>query len=216
MNCQIQVVGWDFDDILSKSFEGFTQCHTLTAQALGLRAPTHEELRGWAGEDEFVRKLWPGFDPERYKSEYKIIAKGVQYEAVPDAIDTLWKLDAGDLIQYIVSNRPRHLIGLRFEQTRIPEQVFSGIFCDGDYPMRKPSPLAFQPMLARMEESNIHPRQAIYVGDEIKDFKAADGAGIPFYAITSGLVTREEFLDAGLPPTRILSSIKQVPRIVGL
>lgn len=59
---------------------------------------------------------------------------------------------------------------------------------------KKPDPRVFIKALAHFD---IQPLQAVYIGDELKDFYAARDSGMQFIGVETGMATREEFKSAG-------------------
>ena len=51
----------------------------------------------------------------------------------------------------------------------------------------------------------------MYVGDEIFDTQCGLGAGVRTYGVTSGLKTKEELHNAGIPLEMIYSSVIHIP-----
>ena len=75
----------------------------------------------------------------------------------------------------------------------------------------KPDPRVFNKPAALLQAHGVSINDAAYVGDDVTDWHASRDAGIPFYAVTSGVRTREDFIKEGCPPQNILSSIACLP-----
>ncbi len=86
---------------------------------------------------------------------------------------------------------------------------FKSVVGAGDVPRNKP----FPDMLHRaLEEMQIPPQEAIFVGDTLTDIETGKEAGIDTYALPTGFHSKED-LSRGTPK-RILRHLKELPRLV--
>lgn len=94
-----------------------------------------------------------------------------------------------------------------FATLKIPPKLFDYVQTEDDTNYHKPDPKVFQPALSWLETLEIHPSQALYVGDSLKDMQAAVGAGLQFIGVTTGLTTIQEFRDNGVQTIERLSDL---------
>lgn len=66
-----------------------------------------------------------------------------------------------------------------------------------DTSFHKPDSRVFDPALEWLDVQQVRPQEVMYVGDGLHDMKAALGAGFSFLGVESGLVTHEQFAQAG-------------------
>jgi HAD superfamily hydrolase (TIGR01549 family) len=66
-----------------------------------------------------------------------------------------------------------------------------------DTNVHKPDPAVFEPSLEKLASYSISNLNTVYVGDAIRDYKAATGAGIKFIGVTNGLTSSKEFQSLG-------------------
>ena len=62
-----------------------------------------------------------------------------------------------------------------------------------DSEFRKPDPRVFEPLCKKTETIDVAKNEIVYVGDDIRDFEAAKGAGIHFIAISDHTTASEIF-----------------------
>lgn len=78
----------------------------------------------------------------------------------------------------------------------------------------KPDPKVFEPALEKLALKNIEVQEILYVGDGTQDYLAADGAGLDFIAVTTGMHSKEDFIDMGLDEKFILDELKNLPDLL--
>jgi phosphoglycolate phosphatase-like HAD superfamily hydrolase len=77
----------------------------------------------------------------------------------------------------------------------------------------KPDGRVFDPALACLGALAIPRSQVLYVGDALMDHQAATSASIHFVGVATGLVTVEQFKEAGVPA---LGRLGELPAYLGL
>lgn len=82
----------------------------------------------------------------------------------------------------------------------------------------KPNPELFTKIFEYIDDcfDDFFSPDCLYVGDTIEDATFAITAGVDFVAVTSGLDKKERFLEIGIKPENILSSISDLPAFLGL
>ena len=125
-------------------------------------------------------------DFEQAKADYlrRYEATGYQHTVLFTGIPEILKqLNQMSITWGIVTNKPRRYfaaIAKRLQLTELGAKIF---VCGDDHPHAKPHP---QPLLAAAAACNTPPTQCIYVGDDVRDAKAAASAAMLFIGTTWG------------------------------
>lgn len=89
----------------------------------------------------------------------------------------------------IVTSKTRYEYETEFEKPYGDfSQVFETYICADDTECHKPDP---QPMLECLRRMGCSPREALYVGDTVSDFRCAEGAGVDFALACWGAGSRD-------------------------
>ena len=75
----------------------------------------------------------------------------------------------------------------------------------------KPDPRVFDGILHRLDNEGIRRDEIVYVGDNLVDLSAAQGAGLHFLAVTTGVTGKRAFLRKGLGSQNVLRSFTDLP-----
>lgn len=84
------------------------------------------------------------------------------------------------------------------------EDYFAFVQTADRFEFKKPDPRVFGPLLQTLDAL---PENVLYVGDELKDYVAANNAGIDFIGVETGMATAEEFEAAGTRSVRDISQL---------
>jgi len=93
----------------------------------------------------------------------------------------------------IVTASSRKLVLEDLTMLHFPIDKFIYIQTSEDTTIHKPDPDVFIPILKILHENQIPNSEILYVGDSLKDYQAANGAGLQFLGITHGITSGEEF-----------------------
>jgi phosphoglycolate phosphatase-like HAD superfamily hydrolase len=203
----------DFDDTLIVSHKYFFENTVTTAKALGLKKiPTEKEVVAYGTcWDDFIHKTWPDISVANYKAKFKEIAEDIHYPCIPGANETLDKLSQSHVL-YILSKRPKEMMGLRIKQSGLRTDLFKRVYCNEDVIYKKPDPRTFEEIFLDISASGkLDKSSTLSVGDTLDDMAASLGAGLNFAAVTTGYFKREDFIGKGLPPKQILNSVNELP-----
>lgn len=85
--------------------------------------------------------------------------------------------------------------------------IHSFIYGYEDLKFFKPDPKLFYKPLKYLD---LNKNQVIYIGDSLLDYFAARDAGIVFYAVTTGITSGKNFIEAGLNAENILDSFSSI------
>ena len=199
---------FDLDDTLIESFPTYARLHQRVAAELGLPVPSRQALVAYGATwEDTLAALWPGADLQAFVRRYDEIANDHPYPAIPGAQAALTALRAAGHSLWIVTKRSRRRLHDRLAQARLPAALFDGIFPAESQPHIKPHPACFTPV---WDALGARAAAAVYVGDRHEDRRAAEAAGIGFYAVLTGPEVSCGF-PGDLPPASIVRSVAELP-----
>ncbi len=204
---EIEVVALDFDDTLCPS-EG--PSYELENRVLATmdRGPIDRDLyrKHWGVPLlDVIGDLSPGIDVDTFATAWQVeIAESAaagHIDIVPDenykALDRF--LEMGKTVVLLTNRAHVELAHLLIPEHPLATRLH-GFYYEETVVALKPSPKVFDTML---EDYEVGPDQCLYVGDTVKDARAACGAGLHFVAcLENGLTTPEDF--ASLPVDRFI------------
>jgi len=214
---KIKKIIFDFDGVLVDSLEHNIKEVQRMAEVFGFgKLERKEIIKHWGIIfEKFLEALMPGVTVEMYIQ--KRVELGL-HKNVPKHFEgarrTLRKLSKKYPLS-LISNRERITLGELMAGNGIKKEWFQYIQTASDTEFHKPDPRVFEKVLAILEKDGISKEEILYVGDHSVDFEASKGAGLNFVGILSGhLVTREEFIRAGVLPERVLDSVRDLPNFL--
>jgi len=175
----IKTVLFDVDGVIYDNSKEIIDFFKKTAELFGLNVPSDVELFNHFGEswDEILDVIWPGIDKEKFNHKFLEIVKNKNH--VPKLNDnvksTLENLKEKYRIA-AVSGGTKESIRIRFKNDDI-FHLFDFIIAAEDTKKHKPFP---DPLLKACERMNIAPKDTVYIGDAINDYRAAKAAGTHF------------------------------------
>jgi phosphoglycolate phosphatase len=203
---------FDLDDTLIESFPTYARLHQLVAGELGLAIPTREALVAYGATwEETLAALWPDADIAAFVRRYDDVCVHHPYPAIPGARAALVTLRAAGHSLWIVTKRTRRRLFTRLGEAGLPTELFDGIYAAEDQPRTKPHPDCFAPVWSALGGRH---EEAVYVGDRHEDRKAAEAAGIGFYAVLTGPESTAGF-PGDLAASWILGSVAELPARLG-
>ena len=198
---------FDLDGTLGNSFPFTLKNHNAIAQQMGLQPTTEERVLKnlhltW---DEFIIALFgPKVDVTEFKANFDLAGfDKIPIPKFPGALEVIQVLKEMKKSTAILSNRDKKTLKSGLKQTGFNEELFD--FIQPLENLGKPNPCIFDKLKAR-----INGQKAVYVGDAIVDYQAANGAGLDFFAVLTGVYSAKDFLRAGLSPGMILPSVKDL------
>lgn len=209
----------DGDGVLLDSLSHGLAFYPIVAEALNLKVPTIEEMIrfwGWKWKD-FIHALWPEMEVEELEQSFDRVYHELGFDKiflpqVEGANETLIMLKESGHFLALITNRRRHSVIRRFQEAGIELEYFDFIQAVDDYPVCKPNPQVFDPVLQEAQKRRIAKHKTFYVGDTVEsDYRAAQGASLEFVGVLTGPTSREEFLAAEVKAENILESIKDLP-----
>lgn len=199
-NNNIQAVVFDMDDTLIKTFDvKFRQHSHFARERYGLELDSDEFRSHWGKPFHvFLESLYGHVDTvERVHNEYVKLSHLFPVELQEDTLHTLDSLHAADKKLGIVTATAREVVMRDLTPAGFPFERLHKLQTSDDTPVHKPDPKVFEPMLLALRNADIT-GDVLYVGDALTDFYAARDAGLQFIGVTTGLVTAEQFREAGV------------------
>lgn len=207
-----KAVLFDFDYTLADSSKGIVTCfrHILVRHGYtGVDDAAIKRTIGNTLENSF--SILTGVtDAEQlavWRKEYEQDANihmTVNTVLYPDAATVLRRLKEQGIRLGIISTKYRYRIMESVDRYLSPD-LFDVIVGGEDVVRHKPDA---EGLLKALEKLNIHPSQALYVGDSVIDAGAARNAGTAFAGVTTGTTTQAEL--AAFPHLTIINELSEL------
>lgn len=198
---------FDFDDTLALTMPNRWHCLVLAAQHFGTSLDPDAIREYWGLPfGQLIERLMPAVPYEDFYRHYFDVMALNPSELAPGAEPVLRELKSLGIVCMVVSSGSRELVSHDLEVLGIAgylEKLYA--FEDCEY--HKPDPRVFDGVRFKLMNLGIAWENAVCLGDSTRDLIAAEGAGLQFVAITTGLHSRLEFRAAGLPDARIFDSL---------
>ncbi len=157
--------------------------------------------------DQLIANLVPWVDLQQFKQQYQKIMSRMAPEATPGARYLLDYLAGRDIRMAIVTSSARSLI-IQDLRSLGMERYFLDVWgFEQTDPYFKPDPRVFERVLIVLTSLHLSLPDLLYIGDSVRDWRVAIGNSIDFIAVTSGLESRETFVQAGMSSDRIVMSL---------
>jgi len=203
---------FDLDDTLIESFPTYARLHQRVAAELGLPIPSPGALVAYAATwEETLAALWPGTDLAAFIQRYDELANDHPYPAISGSQATLASLRGSGHSLWIVTKRSRRRLYDRLAQAGLSADLFDGIYPAEAQPRIKPHPECFAPVWQALGKKDDN---AVYVGDRHEDRRAAEAAGIRFFAVLTGPEVACGF-PGDLAEEAVLRSVVELPARLG-
>ena len=164
----------------------------------------------WVGPPEkIISEVWPGSDTKDIVKEWGKDDKPISL--VPGGFEALINLFCFFYLS-ILTSRGRESTNFHIQAYR---HLFRFVITSGDTEFHKPDPRSMHPVFKNYEMLDVQQENIIFVGDNIDaDWKLAQSLEMEFYAVTSGVNSRDEFIAAGVSPDHVLNTIADLPKIL--
>jgi len=178
-----------------------------TARDLG-REVSEAQLRANWGRpfDDLIKALVPGIELQPFVRAYEEAMELHPPRATPGAKGLLHHLSRLGVRMHVLTSGSRRLI-LRDLGRLGLDRYFASVYAYEDSTHWKPDPRAFDPVLRALKQEGYALCEILSVGDSSLDCQAAQGAGLDFAAVTTGLDGSQIFLELGLPPGRVFATL---------
>lgn len=136
---------------------------------------------------------------------------------LPGVLTTLNLLDRAGVVTGVVTDGPRDAVLKYMHQSRLDPNRFAFVHTSREVggAKRRGEPVLGK-ALQELDALGIVPPEVVFVGDEPVNMRDASAAGTDFVIVSSGTVSRENLLEAGVPPARLIDNLHQLPGLLGL
>lgn len=207
----IKSVIFDMDDTLLNS-SGFSyNKHSFVAKLLGYNPITEEEFFEHWGKPwkMMIKGAFPDADLELFVKTYNYHLFSRSHKPIHIDIDThLKKYAEKGIILGIVSTRPES--SMSYPEFPVDLSCFAFVHGEESTQFYKPDPRVFDKSKEILASKNISEKETLYVGDLVLDYMAANGAGLHFAAVLTGIDSRKPFNDVGLDDRLIHDSVLEI------
>lgn len=215
MSSPYQAVLFDLDDTLTKSHEVIFAHHKAVAKHYGIDLTDEDILVHWGKPfDQLIQHLYRNSDTlEAMKALNQSLYHQFRKKIQEDTHDLIVHLLERNMKVGVVTaaNTNQAVEDLKF--FNVPIDQFFFIQGAEQTSFHKPHPDVFAPMFERLAGHGVEKAAIVYVGDALHDYHAARDAGISFVAVTTGLVSKDQFSEAGAP--HIIDRLGKLPGILG-
>jgi phosphoglycolate phosphatase-like HAD superfamily hydrolase len=193
---QPEAIFLDGDGVILDSLPFNIGAYQAIARWRLLRVPRQEEIAATWGDplSRVVDILWPGFGVDEFLYAYRHL--GFDKESIPlvPGVAELLPVLSRDRFVAVISNRDRGSLKRLLERAGVLSmlKLVQGI---EDSPFPKPDGRVFT---AALTTANVSPHEALYVGDTLVDWRAAQAANIPFIGMTTGATSQKMFTQVGV------------------
>lgn len=196
----ITLVATDFDDTLCLTEKVTFHMENEIVTEMGYPAMTHlAHKRDWGRPLELaIADRVPGIDVREFLNRFALkmpeYVKNGRIDTIPEEnLATLGELkEVGKNIVVVTSRsaiEAQHLLDPHSKLTNLVDAFYHG----GNSDYMKPDPRVFDKVMSQFQ---IHPRDAVYIGDAVTDGISANGAGMHFIAVMeSGVHRTSDFAD---------------------
>lgn len=221
----IKAIIHDWDDTITNSFESYTQFYHDFSEYHKVGEVSLDRLRNyWGGTiPEIITGLWPHlklFEAEEKTHNFiealKSVRKSYSATVFPQIKNSFKKLNKAGVKLGVVSSGSREQMQKIYIEQISPDIIYHEfIFDNKDLGYKKPDPRIFDKPLEILLQLGIEPENVVYVGDSFQDYYSAKNRGLKFYAVTTGVKTKEDFIVEGLASENILDNFNKILEIVG-
>jgi phosphoglycolate phosphatase len=192
---------FDYDETLVQTLDARIQAYIQLAKQEYHFDLKEEKIRQAFGlpYEVFITTLFGEVDSvENIIANYQKITPNFPNKAYPHAVETVNKL----LIKYfvgVVSGSRRNMMLADMKKLGFPIDKFFYIQSGEDTEVHKPDPKVFDPLIKKLNTMDIKPEEALYVGDDLRDFEASIKAGIQYVAIANHTTEAKLFKSQKIP-----------------
>jgi phosphoglycolate phosphatase-like HAD superfamily hydrolase/pimeloyl-ACP methyl ester carboxylesterase len=195
---RFRAVVFDCDDTLLATARMRWGVLQQTAAEFGVKL-TEQTIRSNWGKpfDKLIASLVPELDQEKFVRRYRQAMSDHPPGLTPGVRQVLELLKSHRIPMVVVTSSQRGVILQDLQVVQL-DRFFSAIFGHEETIYHKPDPRVLDAPLDHLRSLEIAPRDTLYIGDSVRDFQAATGAGIAFLGVLTGIESAEDFKNAGL------------------
>lgn len=201
---------FDFDETLVRAMGVKWKQHQDAAKRFYDHELTEETIRAYWGMpfESMIELFYDKRDSvENMMKNYFSLNELYPKTAFEDSVPVLTYLQNNSYWTGVVTSMTKENVVNDMKRHNFPWQDFKLIQGSTDSKFHKPDKRVFDKALEMLKKVHITPKQTLYVGDDIRDMQAAQGAGIQFIAIPNGLTPKEEFIKKGATCISFLSEL---------
>ncbi len=198
---------FDLDDTLVYTHKTAYEKTLVTARTFDKSLSFQDFKKVYSKKDfiSCVRFWFDDVDPEEFRKRYDLIRRDYPYEPIGDVSRLLNKLAQSNNIGILTNSTSE---GTEFKLdclgfTKDNRDVFDFIYHKDNSIAPKPNPAQIREIASKGFSLN----EMVYIGDSVRDWKFALLGGISFYAVLTGIETKQDFLFSGLDKKRIIPNI---------
>lgn len=211
----VQAVLEDWDDTVAQGFDIYKYFYFALAERYGWTLPTVEGLKRSYGQTiaQIAHEQWPYVsitDMEQHVENFIPTWENKrQIQLIPGARQTIRSLNRRKVRQGIISSGHKPQLLETYRRTLHHDLAYHEIIhAPPDEPIKKPSGTIFDQALLEM---NLRENEIVYIGDNLTDMISALERGVLFIAVCTGVVSGQQFSEAGLPDDQILETFAKLP-----
>ena len=201
---------FDFDETLVEAMNVKWKQHQDAAKQFYDHELTEETIRAYWGMpfEAMIQLFYENKDTvENMKNNYHSLDEQYPKSPFEDTIEVLTYLQSHSYWTGIITSMTKESVIKDMKKDGLPHKKFNLIQGSTDSEFHKPDPRVFDSLKNILKNIPITPLETLYVGDDIRDMQAAQGAGIQFVAIPNGLTPKEEFIKKGATCISFLSEL---------
>jgi HAD superfamily hydrolase (TIGR01549 family) len=205
-----QAVIFDCDDTIIATAKTRWAVLIKTAAKFGKRLDENTIRAAWGRPfNEMIASIVPSVNFDEFIGSYRTAITSTNPEATRGAIRLVSQLRERGVAMDIVTSSSRDLIVQDLDKLDLT-QYFSNILGYLETEYHKPDPRVLSTPIQSLEQRGFHRSEIIYIGDSVRDFKAARGSELGFIAVLSGLDGEQHFLEEGHPRNLIVDSLERL------
>ncbi|MCW4052197.1 MAG: HAD family hydrolase [Candidatus Bathyarchaeota archaeon] len=209
----LKAVVFDVDGVLIDSIGIILDAYRKTAEMLGLRIPSEQEVMRLMGGPlmKIVEALWPNANAKLYVKEFRnlFMDKDLMVPEIEGSVDAVKKIRESGFRIGVVSGKIQFFIEKHLREAGFNINWFEAVGSFEATKKHKPDP---DPLLYVIDKLKAKPEEAIYVGDAVFDYECARNAEVEFVAVLTGSLSREELEKLGV--RNIIGSVAELPDLL--
>jgi phosphoglycolate phosphatase-like HAD superfamily hydrolase len=213
-NVKIKNIVFDFDGVIVDTLDFCILEIQQVADSYGYTIPSRIELiNGWGMIfQDYLAKFFSGLSLENYLHRRAELGLDKKLPPLIDGSREIVELLSLSHTLAIISNREKGTLHEIIAGSGLKNESFFFIQSCSDTEYHKPDHRVFENYFAKFGGKGIEKSSIVYIGDLVADYTAAKNAGLNFIGVLSGGITSlDEFIQAGLEPDNILTSVKDLP-----
>lgn len=209
----IKAVIFDYDNTLVSTIETKWAQFKKMSRTFYDFDLTDEKIREYWGRpmDDLLEQLFPKLDTlDQLYQNYLSLDSEFPMQLYPGVLEIFSTLKQRKIKYGILTATSRRLITERFDTHNFPVEDFFTIQCADDSKYHKPDPRVFDNLLAKLKSISINANETVYIGDDIRDYQAANAAGMKFIGIPNGLTSETDLKNTNSPVIKTLPELLEL------